>query len=97
MLSYEQIRPGVNRMTTYERHQTILHLLEERSSLKVSELAKMFEVSEGTIRNDLSTLAENNFLLRVRGGAIPKDGRNIYPIANDRAQINARQKKQIAR
>lgn len=83
-------------MTTYDRQQAIIKLLSERSSLKVSELTQMFEVSEGTIRNDLSTLEEQNVLKRVRGGAIPKNGPSVYPLSNNRAQINLQEKKRIA-
>ncbi len=84
-------------MTTYDRHQAILKLLSERSSLKVSDLTQLFDVSEGTIRNDLSTLEEQNVLKRVRGGAIPKNGPAVYPLSNTRAQINIQEKKRIAR
>lgn len=83
-------------MTTYDRHQAILKWLSERSSLKVVDLAAKLEVSEGTIRNDLTALEEQNLLRRVRGGAIPKNGRAIYPISNNRAQVHASEKKRIA-
>ena len=84
-------------MTTYERQQTILRLLEERSSLKVTDLAQTLNVSEGTIRNDLTALEEQNLLKRVRGGAIPKKGTPIFPITHNRAHIRAQEKRMIAR
>ena len=82
-------------MTTYDRHQTILKLLEERSSLKVTELAATFGVSEGTVRNDLTALADQNLLKRVRGGAIPSGSRGPYP--SNRGQVNGQEKKRIAK
>lgn len=87
-----------NSMTTYERHQTILRLLQERGSVKGIELAKILQVSEGTIRNDLTALEQQGELERIHGGAIAKDNPNVYiPILTDKAQINAIAKKQIAR
>ena len=83
-------------MTTYDRHQTILKLLDERSSLKVTELATTFAVSEGTVRNDLTALAEQNLLKRVRGGAVPRSARGPYPTHN-RMQVNGQEKKRIAK
>ncbi|CAN5857690.1 hypothetical protein BH24DEI2_BH24DEI2_18950 [soil metagenome] len=81
-------------MTTYDRHQTILKLLEERSSLKVTELAATFGVSEGTVRNDLTALTDQNLLKRVRGGAIAQSSR-VYP--SNRGQVNGQEKKRIAK
>ena len=84
-------------MTTYERQQTILRLLEERSSLKVTDLAKTLEVSEGTIRNDLTALEKQSLLKRVRGGAIPKNGSPLVSITHNRAHIRAQEKRMIAK
>lgn len=83
-------------MTTYDRHQTILKLLEERASLKVTELAVTLGVSEGTVRNDLTALADQNLLKRVRGGAIPSGSRGAY-LTSNRGQVNGQEKKRIAK
>ncbi|MBI5957814.1 MAG: substrate-binding domain-containing protein [Chloroflexi bacterium] len=56
--------------TTYERRQVIVQLVRERAGIKVTELAKLLDVSEGTIRNDLSVLDEGQQVMRVRGGAV---------------------------
>jgi ribose transport system substrate-binding protein len=61
-------------LTTFERQRTIARLVEERSSLKVDNLAKLFAVSQGTIRNDLTALESQDALVRVRGGAVAKNG-----------------------
>lgn len=84
-------------MKTYDRQQAILRLLEARGSVDVAELAEEFDVSEGTIRNDLTALEEQNQLTRVRGGAIPINGSPARPIFNSRVKINADSKKKIAR
>jgi len=57
-----------DRMTTYERRQRIMEMLEQQPVVKVGPLAEVFNVSEGTIRNDLRALEEENQLRRVRGG-----------------------------
>lgn len=84
-------------MNTYERQQRILQLLQENGSIKVVELAAQLDVSEGTIRNDLNALEEQNLLERIHGGAIPVNGNKIEPIFNSRVQINADSKRKIAR
>jgi ribose transport system substrate-binding protein len=81
-------------LTTFERQRTILRLVEERSSLKVDELAKLFAVSQGTIRNDLTTLESQQSLVRVRGGAVANNGFepkvNQQKVASDPIQRIAR-------
>jgi ribose transport system substrate-binding protein len=85
-------------MTTFERRQRILALLREQSGVKVTELAPLLNVSEGTIRNDLTALEEAGQLKRVRGGAVPKDNHDtLSPTLPDRARINAPAKQRIAR
>lgn len=60
----------MNEMTTFERRQNILRLLEEQPGIKVTHLAEWHEVSEGTIRNDLDALEAEQKVRRVRGGAV---------------------------
>jgi DeoR/GlpR family transcriptional regulator of sugar metabolism len=54
-----------------ERMQQILQMLETRDSVPVTELAEAFAVSEVTVRNDLSELARQGLVARVRGGVRP--------------------------
>jgi DeoR/GlpR family transcriptional regulator of sugar metabolism len=48
--------------------QKVLQMLETRDSLHVAELAETFSVSEVTVRSDLSALAKQGLVARVRGG-----------------------------
>jgi DeoR/GlpR family transcriptional regulator of sugar metabolism len=48
--------------------QHVLRLLETRDSIHVTELSEAFSVSEVTIRSDLSALAAQGLVARVRGG-----------------------------
>ncbi len=84
--------------TTFERRQRILVLPRQQGGVKVTDLAKSLEVSEGTVRNDLTALEEAHQLIRVRGGAIPRDGQQppISPLP-ERARVNALAKQRIAR
>ena len=45
-------------------------MLKEQPGLRVSEIALVMEVSEGTVRNDLNALEKEGFLTRVHGGAV---------------------------
>jgi ribose transport system substrate-binding protein len=84
--------------TTFERRQQILKLLQEQSSAKVSELAELLEVSEATIRKDLTALDESQKLTRVRGGAaLPEVSHTQNPVLAARAKVNAIAKQHIAR
>ena len=56
-------------MLTEERHQTILHLLEQQSVVKSQELSTLLNASESTIRRDLQELENAELLERVHGGA----------------------------
>lgn len=51
-----------------ERLRRVLELLESRDGVHVSELADEFSVSEVTIRQDLTELARQGLVARVRGG-----------------------------
>ena len=63
-------------MNVEKRHQMILELLERDSYSDISTLSRMLQVSEMTIRRDLSRMDEEGLLMRVHGGArpVPKRG-----------------------
>ena len=57
-------------MKAPERRERILQFVNERKSVKFSEIKDLFsDVSEMTIRRDLETLSKSNKLIRVLGGA----------------------------
>ena len=66
-------------MNITERHEFIMRELESKGSVSVTELSVMLNVSEVTIRKDLSLLERNNLLYRAHGKAI-----KISPYINDR-------------
>lgn len=84
-------------MTTYERRQHILKLLREQESASVTDLAQWLAVSEGTIRNDLTALEHEQLVVRVRGGAVLRNGQGMTPALPARARMNIQAKQWIAR
>jgi DeoR family transcriptional regulator, fructose operon transcriptional repressor len=79
-----------------ERQKKIVELVNERLSIRVTELSKIFSVTEETIRRDLEKLEKENLLMRSHGGAvsIEKDQGEISYL--EREITNAEQKKAIA-
>jgi DeoR/GlpR family transcriptional regulator of sugar metabolism len=68
-------------MLKFERLRIIENLLYENGSVSTSELSKMFDVTEETVRNDLVELQNANKIKRVRGGAfLIEPGDNEVPI-----------------
>ena len=51
------------------RMRRVLELLETRDAVTVAERARIFDVSEVTVRSDLTALAQRGLVARVRGGA----------------------------
>jgi DeoR/GlpR family transcriptional regulator of sugar metabolism len=60
-------------MLAHQRRDKILELLKEDGSAKVINLAKIFKVSEVTIRQDLEKLEQDGFIKREHGGAFLKN------------------------
>jgi DeoR family transcriptional regulator, aga operon transcriptional repressor len=63
-----------------ERRRKIRGLLQERSQVAVPELAQKFGVSAVTIRADLAALDAIGALVRVHGGALPRQESDELPI-----------------
>src|SRR6476659_9718473 len=79
-----------------ERMQHVLRLLETRDSVPVAELAETFSVSEVTVRSDLSTLARQGLVARIRGGVRAlRDGPEVG--FDLRLRLEVEQKRAIAR
>lgn len=69
-------------MLSVERHERIIDQLDKSKIIKVSELSKLLEVTEKTIRGDLELLEQRGLLKRIHGGAVIADGEGrMLPIA----------------
>ena len=60
-------------MLPNQRRDKILELLKEDGSAKVVELARIFKVTEVTIRQDLEKLEKEGLIVKEHGGAYLKD------------------------
>jgi DeoR/GlpR family transcriptional regulator of sugar metabolism len=60
-------------MTANHRREKIFELIKEDGSAKVVSLAKIFKVTEPTIRQDLEKLEEDGLVIREHGGAYLKN------------------------
>lgn len=58
-------------MLKQERQQRILRILNENGKVVATELSRVLDVSEDTIRRDLDELAQKGTLQRVHGGGLP--------------------------
>lgn len=56
-----------------ERRRQITQLVSEQGSLSITELSRLFGVSEMTIHRDLDTLENMGFLQKTRGGALASE------------------------
>ena len=61
----------MSKRNTQQRRHIIITELNQQGEASVDQLAKRFDISEVTIRKDLSVLEKSGLLLRRYGGAIP--------------------------
>jgi len=80
-----------------ERITKIKKLIQEEQSLKVSELSKIFNVSEVTTRRDLAKLEKQGFIERTHGGAIVSGTLRLIGKFQIHAQEYKEQKQRIGK
>lgn len=81
-------------MLNAQRMDEILNLVEQRKFVTVSELTKIFKVSEMTIRRDLKKLYETNLIERTFGGA-KRISNNVANFTFFQEQINCNKKEKV--
>lgn len=83
-------------MLVAERYDKIVQLVNERGSIRVTELSELCQVTEETIRRDLDRLEQAGRLRRSHGGAVSvKDQQPEVPYF-EREVTRADEKKRIA-
>jgi DeoR/GlpR family transcriptional regulator of sugar metabolism len=83
-------------LTAEARRRKIIQLLEGEGNVKVEDLAARFEVSQVTIRKDLSELEELGMLQRTYGGAVFSHRSRFNPSFLERLQLRGPEKDVIA-
>jgi len=79
------------------RIKQILTLLNQEGEVQVTQLCRLFNVTEMTIRRDLESLAQQNILIRTHGGAfLATDDVLIEAPFEKRHKRNTEQKQAIA-
>jgi DeoR family transcriptional regulator, fructose operon transcriptional repressor len=81
----------------HERHREIVRIAHEAGAVDVSSLAVSFDVTNETIRRDLSELQDRQLLRRVHGGAVPVERNFHEPMVQARDTRNADEKLRIAK
>ena len=81
-------------MLAIERRNRILTILREERHVVVSELAKVFDVSEETIRRDLDKLEKEGHVVKTYGGAVISEGSEaeLPYVIRKKANVEAKQK-----
>ena len=83
-------------MTTESRKTKILDMLKQNGSVKVTELSRLFGVSEVTVRNYLDDMEKKGLLSRVHGGAVSSYKPYYSMNFNQRLETNQSEKVNIA-
>jgi len=83
-------------MLAIERRSEIMSLLEQHQSVLVSELSKLYNVTEETIRRDLEKLEKDGFAEKTYGGAILRQAVNLDMPFRVRERTNKEGKHVIA-
>jgi DeoR family L-fucose operon activator len=84
-------------MLVAERWQKIIQLVNDRGSIRVTDLSTLCDVTEETIRRDLDKLEADGKLIRSHGGAISlREIQSEIPYL-ERETMNEEQKRNIAR
>jgi len=78
-----------------DRRHRILERVAEEQTIHIAELATQLDVSEMTIRRDISRLERDGFLRRTYGGATAHITRSMELLFNARALQNAPAKRLI--
>lgn len=83
-------------MKPAERRRAILDLLETQGEKTVEELARLFGVSQVTIRNDLADLEARGLVQRTYGGAVPARKALFNPSFEEKKRHQLEAKRAIA-
>jgi DeoR family transcriptional regulator of aga operon len=84
-------------MSSLERHQQIIDIVNAKGYESVSSLCKALKVSAVTIRKDLKLLEKSNKLFRTHGGASNTNPFTIDRNVNEKENLQIDEKKSIGK
>ncbi|MFC1784678.1 transcriptional repressor AgaR [Candidatus Neomarinimicrobiota bacterium] len=87
----------INHKNTINRRDEIVRLITKYRKVRVDELSERFQVSEVTIRNDLSFLEKKGILHRSYGGALIKDSVALDESIFEKVKMHAEEKDRIGK
>ncbi len=82
-------------MLAEERRANILDVVNERGSVSVNDLHRRLNVSQETIRRDITKLSSDGRLRKTHGGALALD--HAEPIFDERMAVNIEGKRAIGK
>lgn len=80
-----------------DRRGRIATMVRQRGSVRVQELAELFQVTPVTIRTDLVQLEKDGLLVRDRGGAVATTPRSALVAFDQRTSMHLAAKQRIGR
>ncbi len=80
-----------------ERRSQIAQMVLEKGRVLVSDLVSQFDVTETSIRRDLSLLEAGHRLKRIHGGAIPMPGSSRTDSFAEKAALHMKTKERIGK
>ncbi len=86
-----------SKRNTLSRRSKIIETINKTNVISVTEISKMFHVSEVSVRNDLALLEKKGFLIRTRGGAVSRQPSSFDLNLNQRLKNNYKQKRKIGK
>nr|WP_219914610.1 DeoR/GlpR family DNA-binding transcription regulator [Thalassobacillus sp. CUG 92003] len=90
------IKRGGDFVLTPERHQLILELLHNKTTVKLKELVEETQASDSTVRRDLDQLEQAGQLRRIHGGASLRQSASEEPSMSEKATVHYQDKSRIA-
>jgi DeoR/GlpR family transcriptional regulator of sugar metabolism len=84
-------------LSAAERRSQIAQMVLESGRVLVADLVSTFEVTETSIRRDLTLLEQANRLKRVHGGAIPIPGNSRTDSFSEKRELHITAKKRIGK
>jgi len=96
-LSNNNVGDNMKKMFAPERRKLIMEILNERQRVTIKELSEAIQVSEATLRTDLTKMEEDGFLKRTHGGAILPEGIDNETSFSNREKKNKGEKSAIAK